>query len=366
MTVGTIAEHATPVLPRLGLSRNQLFWALHLGGWCGYGLVQYAGAIAWEKPSGYLTVVVVAAAAGLVLSAPLRWVNRYLWGRSPWVLLGGVVAVTYVLAVIWRLIVEAAYAQAMPEHADEQISLLYILVTAANASFVLLCWSGLYLGIHYAETLRRERERSLRSAALAQEAQFKMLRYQLNPHFLFNTLNSISTLILDGRNELANESVTRLSEFLRYTLDQDPMKRVTLGQEIEALNLYLTTERLRFGERLKIEFAVADDVRDALLPSLLLQPLIENAVKYAIAPREPGGRIRIEALQRDGQLEIAVADDGPGLPAGQLGAGRGVGLRNTRERLVAIYGDRHRFATRDARPGLRVEIAIPLERDLRP
>ena len=117
-----------------------------------------------------------------------------------------------------------------------------------------------------------------------------MLRYQLNPHFLFNTLNAISTLILDNQNRTANQAVMRLSEFLRYTLDQDPMKKVTLRQEIEALNLYLNTERLRFGERLRLEYAVEEPALEALVPSLLLQPLIENAVKYAdLAAR--GGRL---------------------------------------------------------------------------
>ncbi len=362
MIAGSSASVTVPALPRLRLGRDQLFWLLHTIGWCAYGLVQYAGALAWEKPAGYFQVVAVATAAGFVISAPLRWVDRYLWSRPPLAMLGGVVVVSYVLALAWRLVIEASYRQFMPaEMSNESLSPLYVLYAAANSSFVLLCWSGLYFGMHYYETLRRERERSLRSAALAQEAQFKMLRYQLNPHFLFNTLNAISTLILDGRNDLANQSVSRLSEFLRYTLDQDPMKRVTLRQEVDALNLYLTTERLRFGERLEMEFALEEAALDGLLPSLLLQPLIENAVKYAISPREAGGRIRVEARVRAGMLEIAVTDDGPGLPGTTPGNGRGVGLRNTRERLAVVYGDRHRFATLDAHPGLRIEIGVPYE-----
>ena len=140
-----------------------------------------------------------------------------------------------------------------------------------------------------------------------------MLRYQLNPHFLFNTLNAISTLILDNENRTANQAVTRLSEFLRYTLDQDPMKKVTLRQEIEAMNLYLTTEKLRFGDRLQLEFAVEERALEALVPSLLLQPLIENAVKYAVSPSERGGIIRVEGRARGAMLELAVSDDGPGL-----------------------------------------------------
>ena len=129
---------------------------------------------------------------------------------------------------------------------------------ARSATYLYLCWAGIYFGIKYYESLQQQREATLRAATLAQEAQLKMLRYQLNPHFLFNTLNAISTLILDNQNRTANQTVMRLSEFLRYTLDQDPMKKVTLRQEIEAMNLYLTTEKLRFGDRLKLEYAVEE------------------------------------------------------------------------------------------------------------
>jgi two-component system LytT family sensor kinase len=220
----------------------------------------------------------------------------------------------------------------------------------------------LYFGIKYYESLQQQREAALKATALAQEAQLKMLRYQLNPHFLFNTLNAISTLILDNQNRIANHAVTRLAEFLRYTLDQDPMKKVTLRKEMESLDLYLNTERLRFGERLRLEYAIEESALEALLPSLLLQPLIENAVKHAISPRENGGMIRIEGRARGSMLELAVIDDGPGMREGLLQSGsRGVGLRNTRERLAVLYGEGHRFAVLNSGPGLHVEMALPLE-----
>lgn len=202
----------------------------------------------------------------------------------------------------------------------------------------------------------------LKAVALAQEAQLKMLRYQLNPHFLFNTLNAISTLVLDNQNRKANHAVTRLSEFLRYTLDQDPMKKVTLRQEIEALDLYLGTERLRFGERLRLEYAIEERALQALVPSLLLQPLLENSLKYAVSAREQGGLVRIEGRTREGLLELSVIDDGPGLREGAPPAERGgVGLRNTRERLAVLYGENYRFAALNTLPGLRVDLALPLE-----
>jgi LytS/YehU family sensor histidine kinase len=131
---------------------------------------------------------------------------------------------------------------------------------------------------------------------------------------------------------------------------------------MEALDLYLNTERLRFGERLRLEYAIEESALEALLPSLLLQPLIENSVKYAISPRESGGMIRIEGRTRAGMLELAVIDDGPGLREGAASSdGRGVGLRNTRERLAVLYGQQHRFAVLNSNPGLRIDMAVPLE-----
>jgi sensor histidine kinase YesM len=138
---------------------------------------------------------------------------------------------------------------------------------------------------------------------------------------------------------------------------------VTLRQEIEALDLYMNTERLRFGNRLRLEYGIEEDALDALVPSLLLQPLIENAVKYAISPREDGGSIRIEGRTRGAMLEVTVIDDGPGLRDGMaLIEGRGVGLRNTRERLAVLYGEHHRFAVLNSHPGMRIEIGFPLEK----
>jgi signal transduction histidine kinase len=349
-------------------NRSALFWTLHVGGWTAYGLSQYLGTLLYdtkyEHMKGYLTVIVVAAVTGFLLSLELRFIYRRLWTRSPRIIIGVALLSCYVFALIWRVIINSAYLRFTSDSMDwEMHSALEFFGNALSSTYLLLCWTGIYFGIKYYESLQQQREATRRAAALAQEAQLKMLRYQLNPHFLFNTLNAISTLILDNENRTANQTVLRLSEFLRYTLDQDPMKKVTLRQEIEAMNLYLTTERLRFGERLQLEFALEERALEALVPSLLLQPLIENAVKYAVSPAERGGTIRIEGRARGTMLELAVADDGPGLSAtgAAPGTGRGVGLRNSRERLAVLYEDRHRFATFDNKPGLRIEIGLPLE-----
>ena len=351
-------------LDRLRKNRDLLFWALHTLGWGTYGLAQYVGAAVYETKPGYVQVVLIAAFSGFLLSAPLRWLYRRLWAAGPRTMLICSPIACWIIALAWRAIVNTAYIRILkPDWAAEHAPrLLDIFVNTLPATVLLLCWSGLYFGIKLYENLQLQREATLRQSALAQEAQLKMLRYQLNPHFLFNTLNAISTLVLDGQNRTANLAVSRLSEFLRYTLDQDPMKKVTLRQELDALNLYLGIEKLRFGDRLRLEFDVDERVESALVPSLLLQPLVENAMKYAIAPREQGGSVTIIAGVERGGLRLAVVDDGPGLPpAAVSGNGRGVGLRNTRERLKVLYGDAHSVHVADASPGLSVEMRLPLE-----
>lgn len=357
-----LSSPAMFTLDQFRSNRNSLFWTLHATGWGAYAIAQYFGALLVEKSFEYQLVIGVAAISGFVLSMPMRYIYRALVGKPLRVVIFSVLGTCYVISLALRIIINYSYKLLVEP--DWQFKTTFeIFGGAVSMTFLLVCWSAIYFGVKYYESLQRQREVALRSAALAQEAQLKMLRYQLNPHFLFNTLNAISTLILDNQNRTANHAVTRLSEFLRYTLDQDPMKKVTLRQEIEALDLYMNTERLRFGGRLRLEYAVEEPALDALVPSLLLQPLIENAVKYAITPREDGGSIRIEGRARGAMLEITVVDDGPGLRDGNaLIEGRGVGLRNTRERLAVLYSEKHRFAVLNSHPGMRIEIGFPLEK----
>jgi two-component system, LytTR family, sensor kinase len=343
-------------------NRNVLFWGLHAAGWAAYGITQYFSALIYEKPSNYERVIIVAALSGFVLTVPMRYLYRRLWEKPLrvtaflWVL-----ATCYFTGLAIRLVINLTYKDLVEP--DFQFRTLFELFGGAmSTTYLLFCWSALYFGIRYYESEQHQREAVLKAVALAQESQLKMLRYQLNPHFLFNTLNAISTLILDNQNRTANHAITRLSEFLRYTLDQDPVKKVTLRQEIEALDLYLGTERLRFGERLRLEYAIEGPALEALIPSLLLQPLLENALKYAISPREQGGCVRIEGRARGLMLEVSVIDDGPGIrDQAHPSERRGVGLHNTRERLAVLYGPSHRFAILNGHPGLRIDMALPLE-----
>ncbi len=344
--------------------RNRLFWTLNISGWLGYTLAAWLGALAHEKPESYVMVILATAALGFVVTIPMRHLYRRLWTRPVAVLGFAMIATSYVVAIPWRWASNSMYYSWVkdswqPEHLMDYIGGLL------GSFYILLCWSGIYFGIKYYQQLQEQTEATLKATSAAHQAQLKMLRYQLNPHFLFNTLNAISTLILDGANTTANQAVSRLSDFLRYTLDNDPMKRVSLGSELDALDLYLEIEKVRFGERLIVEKDVDDAAMQALVPSLILQPLIENAIKYAISPSEDGGTLRISARVQHSTLVLQLSDTGPGLGNGrQVGKSSGVGLQNTRERLQQLYGDEQAFTLAPNDPtGLVITINIPYETD---
>jgi len=342
--------------------RGRLFWILNIAGWTGYTLAAWLGALAHEKPESYFAVIVVTAVTGLIITVPMRWMYRRLWSRSPFALAVGLLLTSYAIAFGWRWLQNYLYydwvkSSWQPEHVMDYVS------GVMGSFYILLCWSGLYIGIKYYQKLQDQTEQTLKAISAAHQAQLKMLRYQLNPHFLFNTLNAISTLILDGANETANQAVSRLSDFLRYTLDNDPMSRVTLGSELAALGLYLEIEKVRFGDRLVIEKKIEDKAKIALVPSLILQPLVENAIKYAITPSEDGGTLKISARVQRNTLVLQISDTGPGLGNGNGGQkSSGVGLKNTRERLQQLYGEDQAFTLAPNDPtGLTITINMPYE-----
>jgi signal transduction histidine kinase len=351
-------------LDELLRNRQRLFWILNIGGWASYAVAALLGAVAHEKPESYFAVVVAISVVGFFMSLVMRSIYRHLWHKPPAILAMGTLGTSYVFALGWRWLHNLLYYDWVknnwqPEHFMDYVG------GVLGSFYVMLCWSGLYFGIKYYQQLQRQTEQTLKATAAAHQAQLKMLRYQLNPHFLFNTLNAISTLILDGANETANLAVSRLSDFLRYTLDNDPMKRVTLGSELGALDLYLEIEKVRFGDRLIIEKEIQQEALDALVPSLILQPLIENAIKYAITPSEDGGTLRISARLQNEVIVLQLSDTGPGMGNGKSKQkSSGVGLKNTRERLSQFYGDRQAFTLAPNEPtGLVITINIPYENE---
>ena len=344
-------------------STNRQFWQLQLGGWIAYFAYGYLLSLAHGKPAGYWTVVLAGSIAGFAATSGLRYVLR---------LLSHLPAVVFFVAALGPVLVATgvmgfAHITALSRWCGEECrpdSILSYIASMLWPVYVILAWTGLYYGIRSYRKLQEQTQTALVATASAHQAQLKMLRYQLNPHFLFNTLNAISTLILDRDTGTANRMVTSLSAFLRHSLDADPMQRVTLKQELDALNLYLSIEKIRFSDRLSIDYQIEPEAYSALLPGLLLQPIIENAIKYAVAKRVEGGRLEIRAQHLGDMLEIVVADDGPGCPHFDVGLppGNGVGLRNAQERMRVLYGDRQSFVVRNRKPhGAEVVLRLPFE-----
>ena len=219
------------------------------------------------------------------------------------------------------------------------------------------------LGVGHAVDYRRlYRERLLAAAHLETslaEARLLALKAQVRPHFLFNTLNAIATLIYDDP-ERAVMCLARLSDLLRGSLDGAATREVPLDRELELLQHYFDIMQLRFGERLHVEHEIAPETRPALVPGLILQPLVENAVQYAVAPRSAGGRVTVRARRAGARLELEVADDGPGLVAAGVGKSHGVGLANVRARLEHLYGGAAGLALEPGPTGgLVARVAIP-------
>ncbi len=218
-------------------------------------------------------------------------------------------------------------------------------------------WTGFYLAISYGARLRVQQQREATARILAQAAQLQALHYQISPHFLFNTLNSISSLVADGKNRLAETMVQHLSEFLRLTLAMNPALDVTLEQELALQNAYLEIERVRFPD-MELDVRVAEDVRAAPVPGLILQPLIENAVKHGIATHLGTSVIKISANRAGDLLAVEISNQAK---AGIPGRAPGIGLRNVRERLAARFGDMASLTAGFVLPGrYEAKLLIPL------
>ncbi|HET6892153.1 MAG TPA: histidine kinase [Pyrinomonadaceae bacterium] len=233
-------------------------------------------------------------------------------------------------------------------------------IVASIHSEILTYWMiiGLSQGVEY---YRKYRERELRASQLETrlaQAQLDTLKMQLHPHFLFNTLNSISVLMSEDV-VAARRMLTQLSDLLRSSFENIGRHEVSLREELDFLKNYLEIEQTRFQDRLAIRIEIEPRVLDARVPNLILQPLLENAIRHGVAPRRQHGLIEISAAREDGMVSLKVRDNGPGLQSGEH-LSKGVGLSNTQARLDQLYGPRHRFELKDAAGGgLEVIISIP-------
>lgn len=350
-------------------NKVRAFWNLQILGWAAWLGLRGVSGLANGQAFTFFIPQTISAITGFSLTLILSVCYRALISRRPLLMWGVSFGLAGVATALWAFI-DAWVAQIQNPASEAGFTSLLLGAMYIDATS-LAAWSALYFAINYFLQLEEQNDRVLRLEAQAASAQLAMLRYQLNPHFLFNTLNSISTLVLLKQAEPANAMLSRLSAFLRYTLANEPTAQVTLAQEIETLKLYLDIEKMRFEERLRPHFMIDPAVSRARLPSLLLQPLIENAIKYAVTPQEEGADITISAQLAGQNVRITVSDTGAGLSAdptdpttGVATESTGVGLANIRDRLAQAFGDQQRFDVLvGADGGFTVVIEFPFQPD---
>ena len=226
--------------------------------------------------------------------------------------------------------------------------------------FMMLAWCALYLALLTGEKARaaERREGAYRRAAKA--AELRSLRYQVNPHFLFNTLNSLSALVLTGKTQAAEKVIQTLSTFYRRSLADDPTSDVPLREEFALQRLYLDIEAIRFPRRLRARYELPAELEDAKIPGMILQPLVENSVKHAVAPSSGTVTITLAAREEYGRLVLTVSDDGHGGGAAEPREGYGIGLVNVRERLGARFGDEATIVSGPVPGGYSTQLRIPI------
>jgi two-component system LytT family sensor kinase len=232
--------------------------------------------------------------------------------------------------------------------------LIFLIAYALTVTITYLVDSRENIARQMTETARLNEELS--------RAQLAALRRQMEPHFMFNTLNSIAGLVRDLRNDAAVSMIVGLSEFLRRATENSHRSQVTLAEEVEYLQRYVDIQKVRFGERLRVSVDIPADLLDAQVPNLLLQPLVENAIKHGVATRVVGGNVRVTGARRDGRVCLSVYNDGPSFPDDWQTNGAGVGLANLRTRLQILHGDASDLQMRRAgADGVEVIVTLPLK-----
>ena len=370
----SVSTHS-PFLNAIYRNTNVQFWLLQIIGWFGLSLISFLSLTLWYDQQGtaYITHTILQSALGVIVSWPLRLLFHFFWNDIFIFRISSAIAGIIGCSLIWTILRISTFMSLT----GEQDVWLDFGGWLFGSLLVFLCWVAFYHLVKYYQLLQnqhqellqlasdtqREQLKRLQAEAIAHEAQLKMLRYQLNPHFLFNTLNAISALVKVKESSKAHEMIIQLSKFLRYSLDNDPVHKVSLRQEIEATRQYLNIERTRFGSRLKLHFDVPPHCASIDVPSLILQPLVENAIKYGIAPSVTGGKVSILATTEDSYLFIKVIDTGPGINGAKTPIkSAGIGLTNTDERLKQFYNNDYELCLDNTSDGgLCVTVKLPYE-----
>ncbi|HEY8026332.1 MAG TPA: histidine kinase [Burkholderiaceae bacterium] len=293
---------------------------------------------------------------------PLAWLQRTLWraGLRWWNVASILLTVTYGMSLI-----NAALGMSMAVKLQvlQDIEWTNIFRGLDGCWLALIGFCALHTVVAYYAALSRAQSRIVEALALARDAQLSALRYQVHPHFLFNTLNAISALVASGRNREANRMITQLGDFLRATIDREGCHEHALADEIALTEGYIEIEKARLGEKLKISIQVGPEVLGAFVPYMVLQPLVENAIRHGIALRSEVGNLNLQIARQGERLTILLENDGisPQPINEETGHTTGIGLKNVGERLATLYGTDHEFAaTQDRSGNYQVRISLPL------
>jgi two-component system, LytTR family, sensor kinase len=358
------------------ISKATLFHALNLAGWISLA----SGFFAWALTTdGFLPALlnnIVFAGSGVGTSLAMRAIYRcsrtsrhsYLIVPTA-ILLSGVIGAPLWYAVHMGILrVLFPFLGTVPGLHDAfapvavRVAVMPWLIPIGIwfvYGFALITWSALYFWINSALALEIERTRVVNALKLADSARLRALQSQLKPHFLFNTLNGIATLIRERNHVAAGTMVAALSDFLRLTLQTLDSPEIPVAQELVFVERYLQIEQARFGKRLVTTIDAQPEALEAMIPTLMLQPLLENAVRHAVLEREEGGRLLVAIRRNEAQLVVSVQDDGPGLRT-QSQRQFGMGLGNTAERLAALYGPEGKLSIGPSDSGgFAVSVAIP-------
>lgn len=292
--------------------------------------------------------VLMEATLGALFARPLLWSTAWLQRLSRLPRIGVLVVIVILSSQVWNVVRMLSYPLFFPgAYIWDQYG-----GWAFSAVAIFALWTALFysaraykLAAYQRELANREHIERLNAEKLSSNAILKMLRYQVNPHFIFNTLNSINALIATNRSQDARSMIDGLSDLLRKTLERDPPLIVPFSEELDMVERYLHIEKMRFGERLVIEIRADEATKKLIVPSLILQPLVENAVRHAVEAQAEPCTIEIEAKLCDERLRISVSDTGPGLQGERKsGSGTGLGVENVRARLVSAYGSSAEFS----------------------
>jgi sensor histidine kinase YesM len=341
--------------------RTPSFWPLQIGGWTLYGLATAVSYIPFRHMREQVDYQVALLCSTFVASFVLYACCHFLWRRST-ALASALflsVAFSYILGVLCT-VVSALTALHLVEPRTP-LSWSLVVAQAFESAIILIAWSALYFGIKHYGTVEEQRERLLKSEATAREAQLQALRYQLQPHFLFNTLNAVSSLVVSKQPERATEMIAKLAALLRNTLSFPEAHVVTLREELAVTEEYLSIEQVRFGPRLAISLSVSADAYEAQVPRFLLQPIVENAIRHGIARCPNGGEVAIRASANEGRLRIDIENDHTEVLPQSGDEGNGLGLANTKTRLEKLYGEQGSItATTAQNSRFLVSIQFPL------